>query len=447
MTSPVAGNRAIAVVFMLAAAAVAQLTPAIYAQDANAEISASAPAEPPANELVVQSPSTPAAAGTQGEVTANDVYVRSGDSTNHYTVCKLNAGNRVTILSERGEWYEIAPPPGTFSLISGDYVDTADGRTGIVNGDNVRVRAGSLLNENKYTVQAALQKGTTVNILGRNPDGFLRIEPPQGATLWINKSYVRPADGGALPASPAASSGAQPSNTQLADAAPRSQANSPGGGVLGSPVGSDKSTSPRPAPSAAMNPKWRTLLDEADKQAREESAKDAGQRNFAAIVTKYEEVAGQGDDEYARQYAASRLEEIRTISDLAAAVDKVNKLHGDAEAKRREFMEGRATMPALTEPVPRGAQVQGELRISALYPPGSAIVRYRLVDPLADKDRTIAYVEIPPGSPIKIEGYVGRYVGVIAYEKRLHTASVDPVPIYIANELMLLESPSRSAQK
>ena len=93
-----------------------------------------------------------------GEVTAGDVYVRSGPSLNHSTICKLNAGHRIDIVSEELEWYEILPPEGTFSLISGDYVDRGEGQAGVVNGDNVRVRAGSLLHDNKYKVQTMRSK-------------------------------------------------------------------------------------------------------------------------------------------------------------------------------------------------------------------------------------------------------------------------------------------------
>src|SRR3990172_5687017 len=135
----------------------------------------------------------------EGEVNANDVYVRSGDSLNHYTISKLKAGDRVSVVSERGEWYEMLPPEGTFSLVSGDFIDTTDNQSGVINGDNVRVRAGSLLNENKYTVQTLLAKGTPVSILGRNPDGFVRIIPPTGATLWVNRSYVQLRTGGTAP--------------------------------------------------------------------------------------------------------------------------------------------------------------------------------------------------------------------------------------------------------
>ena len=395
----------------------------------------SAPVTPPPAPAPVPEQSS---AGKQGEVTANDVYVRSGDSPNHYTICKLNAGNRVTIVSERGEWYEILPPPGTFSLVSGDFVDSADGRTGMVNGDNVRVRAGSLLNENKYTVQTSLKKGVTVNILGRNPDGFLQIEPPPGATVWINKAYVRPADGSAI-------SSAAPVKTESTPSKPQTGA---GTGALASPMSTEKSASTRSTPPPTMSSKWRKELEEIDTAAREETKKETAERSLSDVIARYKAVSEQTEDEYARQYATSRLAELGTMSDLAAAVDKVRQLNESAEVKRREFMEGRGLLPNPSEPVPKGAQVQGELRISALYPPGSAIVRYRLIDPSAEKDRTVAYVEIPEGSSIKIENFVGRYVGVIAYERRLHSASVDPVPIYVASELMLLEPPkTKTAQK
>lgn len=119
-------------------------------------------------EAIGQTPDKPVV--SQGEVTGDNVYVQYGASTNHYPVCKLNAGDRVTIVGETGEWYEILPPEASFSFISGDYVDTADNKTGVVNGNNVRVRAGSSLPEFsklKYWVQTKLSKGTKVTILAR----------------------------------------------------------------------------------------------------------------------------------------------------------------------------------------------------------------------------------------------------------------------------------------
>ena len=52
---------------------------------------------------------------------------------------------------------------------------------------------------------------------------------------------------------------------------------------------------------------------------------------------------------------------------------------------------------------------------------------------------TIGYVEIPQGSTIDVAGFLGRYVGVVASAKRLQTGGVDPVPVYVARDLILLQ--------
>ena len=91
--------------------------------------------------------------------------------------------------------------------------------------------------------------------------------------------------------------------------------------------------------------------------------------------------------------------------------------------------------------VPVALDAQGELRISALYPPGPGPRRFRLVDPDGETERTIGYVEIPVGSSIDATKFVGRYVGVRASRQRLQPGGVQPVPVYIASELVLLPRP------
>ena len=372
-----------------------------------------------------QTPETRPVMG-EGEVTANDVYVRSGDSMNHYTVSKLKAGDRVSVVSERGEWYEILPPEGTFSLISGDFIDTTDNQNGVVNGDNVRVRAGSLLNENKYTVQTLLAKGTPVSILGRNPDGFVRIKPPTGATLWVNRSYVHLRSGGTI--QPAKESvGASPSQ---ADAV---------GAVTSAAESAKKLAVPMTGPASTT---WRRQLEEIDVAARAELAKPVSERRLEPFVARYQPIADQSEDDFAHQYALARIEQVKTMGDLTSAVERVRKLDGEAETKRREFLAARATIPEFVPAqTPTGIEIQGELRVSALYPPGSTVRRFRLIDPTGESNRTIGYVEILADSGISVEEYLGRYVGVRASTQRVQTGGVNPVPIYIARELVLLEPP------
>ena len=373
-----------------------------------------------------------------GEVAANDVYVRSGDSTNHYTICKLNAGDRVALVGQRGDWHEILPPEGVFSLISGDYVDTTDDKTGVVNGDNVRVRAGSALNDSKYTVQTMLSRGARVTILGRNPDGFLRIVPPTGATLWINKGLVAPLGGSKAAQSAEGESGRpseQPGTTTETTPTP---------GVLGSP--SKPAQTGTVQPIARSTTDWRAQLDEIDTLAKAEVAKPPSQRSFDELIERYRAISEQDEDGYARQYAFTRLDQIDNMTALASAIQKVQRLGDAADAKRREYLAARATIPDVAPSTPSGLEIQGELRISALYPPGSTVRRYRLIDPTASFDRTIGYVELPPDSQIQVDSFIGRFVGVRASERRLQTGGVDPIPVYVARELVLLDPPKRTTE-
>jgi hypothetical protein len=279
-----------------------------------------------------------------------------------------------------------------------------------------------------------LTKGTQVAILGRNPDGFLRIKPPAGATLWINRAYVQPVSTGE------ASSGLGAHSTPSAEASARvtTRGADPTESVGVRPaadLGRSKTSPLTVAPTTA----WRRQLDEVDTTAREELAKPAAERNYAPLIDRYRAIANQTEDDFARQYAQSRMEQIENMAALAEAVNKVRQLDVDAETRRREYLATRSSLPETIMPVPRGIEIQGELRVSALYPPGSAVRRYRLVDPEADETRTIGYVEIPPDSTLQADPFLGRYVGVRATQQRLQAGGVDPVPIYLAQEFVPLE--------
>lgn len=395
------------------------------------------------------------------EVTANDVYVRSGPSVNHYPVVKLSAGRRVTIVGEMGEWYEIQPPAGVFSFISGDYVDTANGKSGVVNGNNVRVRAGSALDDFaslKYVVQTKLSKGAEVTILGRNPDGFLRIKPPLGTTVWIHRDFVNgdlkgAAEAGPSPANPAAeSSAANLSSGYMADSSDASV-------IEPRPAKTDESVAAavadnarsatdmiRPLPkvsetmlSAIPPSKERTQLLEIDKAARSELAKPVEHRRFRPLIERYRAIADQDKEALPQLYAAARAKQLTYMAELVETVLNLRSLGGKAAIQRRALLEGRAKIREMLPPIPQALDVQGELRVSALYPPGSIPRRYRLVDTTGPKERTMGYVEIPEDSGIDPAAHIGHFVGVRASAKRLQAGGVNPVPIYIAGELVNLQ--------
>ena len=371
----------------------------------------------------------------RGEVTTGDVYVRSGPSLNHYTICKLNAGHRIDIVSEELEWYEILPPEGTFSLISGDYVDRGEGQAGVVNGDNVRVRAGSLLHDNKYTVQTMLSKGARVTVLGRNPDGFLRITPPPAASLWISRRFVEMVPEELLKL--------ERETAQPSVSAPLAKGSAPPSGEGSTNAGSKAPALARPkAVNSALahmpSSRQREELKRIDEATRAEWIKPIFERRLQPLIDRYQAVASQTANEFARRYAQKRVEQLTDSIALNETVRRMRKVGERAESQRREFLEARAQIPDPIHPVPSGLDAQGELRISALYPPGSIPRRYRLVDHSPLGVRTLGYVEFPADSDIDVDLYLGRYVGVRAAQQRWQKGGVDPVPIYVARELVLL---------
>lgn len=395
--------------------------------------------------VIAQAPSKPAEG--RAEVIGDDVYVRSGASANHYPVCKLNAGDRVSVVGETGEWLEILPPSSVFSFLSGDFVDTADGQRGVVNGNNVRVRAGSGLpdfQELRYVVQGHLSKGAEVEILGRDADGFLRIRPPAGVTVWINRQFVQMIPDALLEAERAAAVSVPKEKKVEADATPTDDAAaSPDAKTDAKPAVAEVTSETLRSPLADVAPtEQRELLENLDVEAQAELAKPVLERQFAKLIEKYEAVATQTEDAFASQYARTRAAQLTKMAELVDTVRKMRRLSEAASSERRKYLELRSGIVATMPPIPSGVDAQGVLRVSALYPEGSRPRRYRLMGTAGGFEKTIAYVEVPRDVKIKIQEYIGQYVGVRAASKRLQAGGVNPVPIYLLGDLVRLDPES-----
>ena len=388
----------------------------------------------------VSAQQAPEPANRQIEVTGNNVYVRSGPSVNHYPVCKLNAGDRAVLVGEQGSWYEILPPAGTFSLISGDFVDTADGKHGVVNGNNVRVRAASTLPayvKSRYKQQTQLSKGHEVEILERLPDGFLRIVPPRGATLWIHRDLAVEVPADRLAAGP-------PPSVAGAIDPPAGRALP----VAGTQHGGDASVSTNQA-TARLQPqttsptgqpldKARAALERLDALVKAEMKKPGPQRKYEPLVPKYEAIADGSADPVVTAYVARRVDQLRYLIDLTTTLQRIERLNQDSESRRRQLLSERSAIPTVRPSVPGGFAAKGELRISALYDETIGLRRYRLVDPMARPVRTVGYVELPADTEIQIEDFLGRFVGVRASSTHLQEGGVDSIPIHVAAELVVL---------
>jgi len=89
--------------------------------------------------------------------------------------------------------------------------------------------------------------------------------------------------------------------------------------------------------------------------------------------------------------------------------------------------------------------VRGEIRVSGIYD-GSANrpKRWRVVDPKSG--RTLAYIEVPKGSPIDPVQYYGKYIGVRASGCRLLRGTIPPAWIYTVEEISVLDPAAQSKE-
>lgn len=471
-----------------------------------------------------------------GEVTgtSSQVHVRSGPSTNFYPVLRLSPGDRVNVVGEESGWYAIEPPPGCFSLISKHYVDVGANGEGVVNGNAVRVRAGSDLDEHRYAVQCKLDKGATVKILGEEDEGFLKIAAPPGARLWIHGDYVVrvPADrlaagsGAAGSESPPATKpAAAPSEGQakeaqaasepqavqkpetpdkrekpaepviknrgaeelvspratletpvdfaaitppqtfdtdpIAESAPAAGTSTPEAGIetsapaltmsvreeMAPAAGSDGETAPADSALSAEHnaggqvvEKYRRQLAELDERFDSEMAKPIEDRNLQEIGEAYAALAGQSEDRLVQLYAERRQAQVDLAITTSEAIRDLRSLSDDVARERSMALESRAQLrPPPVRMVVRGFDAKGELRESLIFGQTFGPKRYRLVDPDRSVPRTLCYIEIPEELEIDINNFIGRLVGVRATRQFLETGNVDPIPVVVAEELVVLD--------
>ena len=82
--------------------------------------------------LVAQETAAPQVANSPyqfaGEITADNVYVRSGPREGDYATMKLDRGAPVTVVGIKFDWLKILPPEGSFSYVSKAFVQQYGGR-------------------------------------------------------------------------------------------------------------------------------------------------------------------------------------------------------------------------------------------------------------------------------------------------------------------------------
>ncbi len=273
-----------------------------------------------------------------GEITASNVNVRSGPSTNYYAMVKLQAGDKVIVYGETDGWFKIQPPRDAFSVIHKNFVDlNADQKHGIVNGNSVLVRAGSAMSEHIYARQTKLNRGAEVQVIATHNEDYLRIVPPENAFAYIHGQYV----------TRARSNGAQnrPEAPSRSTASTRSTASDPkhtsGPATFtgtNSPTGDSISASGQTTPAATSNedpantdphtatPELKKLEADLDLELR----KPLLNRDYTGILAGFQALAeSSGDDAFLGNYARTRVLQIQKLAESVEAIRSIRGLGED----------------------------------------------------------------------------------------------------------------------
>jgi hypothetical protein len=396
----------------------------------------------------------------EGVVNVDSVYVRSGPGEGYYPTQTLVKGTTVTVVGIKYDWLKIVPPENSFSYVGAVLVTpSADGTTGKVNSNNVNIRAGSLVNAMKTTVQTQLNAGDTVQIVGKQ-DNYLKIKPPATAYLYINKQYVtiaRPAV--ADTSTPTSATPILPSGKPDLTAVDNHKSEPAAKGTDATMDGTIVTRTPTTAPSAVMaaaapttnpsavvaaapatQPAVAAAPPPSDEElfARDEAAFSAMSKQpldsqpIDDLMAKYQSIASSAtlSDEL-KSVVNIRIATLKGRLDNKAKLVEIQRLEKLATARQLALQ---AEQEELAERL-KQSQIQvfvavGQLQPSSLQVGGGTL--YRLVDPATG--RTEIYVRT---NDPKITGLMGQFVGVNGHtsdDPQLSLRVIDPTDAAAVDE-------------
>jgi uncharacterized protein YgiM (DUF1202 family) len=344
------------------------------------------------------------------QITANDVYIRSGPGTNYYHCSKVNKGDKVVVVGSKFSWSRIVPPEGSFSWISKQYVsvDAANAGIGIVTGDAVRVYAGSEAQKPIHSekVHYKLNKSEKVKIIagGGEASDYYKIIPPTGAYLWVSTRYIEPVgpvSKVALPVEAQVKAGAEA-------------------------VTEAKSTvETKPESAATRVVAVEVSVEDAklkeyyalEKQIKAELDKPATQQKYTSIKRELSAIAAKKEAGKAARYAELALEQVKGFELASKITDALKLQSAQLEEIQKRIDKARATKLAQMPDLGRFAVI-GKFSISNIYATRAALRHYRILD---ESGQIVCYA-VPSGAAlgVNLDKFVGQKVGLVG--------SIEPNP-------------------
>lgn len=139
----------------------------------------------------------------QGEVTADNINIRSDTTVGSNPICTVRKGTRLEAVSELYDWYKVKLPSVAPSYVKKDLFECINyenipltqtevkprclNAKAIKNSINVRLKPSE-----SSVILGKISKNEVVNVTG-SKDGWYRIEPLANSYGWIHKKFLAPA--------------------------------------------------------------------------------------------------------------------------------------------------------------------------------------------------------------------------------------------------------------
>ncbi len=331
-----------------------------------------------------------------GQITGEDVFVRSGPNQNHYPIMKLPQGSKVTVLGRERGWLTIAQPKKVYSLLAKPYVKV-EGSVGTVTGDRVNVRAGSYEYPTRWSrIQCRLNTGDKVTLVGETEEHY-KIIPPADVVVYVSPAYVKPADAATEPA------------VEVASAATTQPATQP---AVTRPV-------VEPASAQEAMVASTKAFKAAEKALEAEWAKPADQRDLVKLRAMYRSVKAPSDHPLAAK-VAYRLRYLEFIAQKHRGAAEVAKLAVAQKSQREQLAAKRAQLAGAPQPATAVGpfMLTGRLTPSRIYL-GDGVAPKRFLVKDIDTGMTLAYAQA--GAGVNLGAFAGVRVSLAG--KRVYSSA------------------------
>ncbi len=333
-----------------------------------------------------------------GEITANNVMVRSGPGRHYYHCARVNKGDRLKVVASQFTWSRIVPPTGTFSWVSKQYVDinTDNPDYGTINSQ-ARIWAGSpeLRPLHSTSLQMKLEKDDTVRLLGEELDGYYKIVPPEGAYLWVSSQFIQPAENTAPPA---------PAQEPAAPAAPQQAPQQP----QVEPVDINETLAVVDSNISVESEQLQKYYAIKD-QIEAEKTKPIGKQSYRDIKAELKKIINTKDADKAARFSEVALEQVERYELAVMVFGAVKNQNQQLEQTMDKIESAKKTKKENMTDLGRYTVI-GTFEVSNIFN-DTGKSYYRLLD---ETGKTLCYATPADAADDKdYQEMVGRRVGVI----------------------------------